>query len=83
MEIPQPPSNPEARARNHQLIGVGVLSFSLAGLLLVLAVDDPGNALRWLLLSGWIVLAVAGQIYAWRVYYRRYPPKPWPGSRQK
>lgn len=80
MEIPQPPSEPKARARNHQLMVAGLLSFSIAGLLLVLAIEDADNALRWILLIAWIVLAIAGQIYAWRRYYRDYPPKPWPGS---
>ncbi|WP_143738913.1 hypothetical protein [Microbacterium sp. Yaish 1] len=57
-----------------------ILSFSLAGLLLVLTIDDPDNAVRWLVLTGWIVLVVAGNVYAWRRYYREYRPEPWPGD---
>ncbi|RAZ30561.1 hypothetical protein DO944_13520 [Microbacterium sp. SMR1] len=80
MEIPQPPSDPKARARSHQLMVASLLSFSLAGLLVVFAIDDPDNPVRWLVLTGWIVFAVAGNVYAWRRYYREYPPEPWPGS---
>ncbi|GLJ79224.1 hypothetical protein [Microbacterium imperiale] len=80
MEIPQPPRDPKARARNHQLMIAGLLSSSVGGLFLVLAIDDPGNLMRWLVLAGWIALAVAGNIYAWRRYYHEYPPDPWPGS---
>jgi len=73
-------ADPKARARSHQLMAASLLSSSLAGLLLVLAMDDPGNPVRWAVLAGWIVFAVSGNIYAWRRYYREYPPEPWPGS---
>lgn len=81
MEIPQPPSDAKARARNQQLMVAGLLSFCLAGVLLVAAADEPGNAARWIALVAWVVVASAGNVYAWRRYYRAHPPEPWPGRK--
>lgn len=58
----------------------GFLSFSVAGFLLVHATDSPGDVSRWIFLAAWIALALTGNIYAWRKYYKEHPPEPWPGS---
>jgi hypothetical protein len=81
MEIPQPPTEPKARRRNHQIMLAGFLSFSVAGFLLVYATESPGDALRWIFLAAWIAVALAGNVYAWRKYYKEHPPEPWPGSK--
>lgn len=83
MEIPQPPTDPAARRRNHQLMVAGVLCYPVAGLLLLHALDEPGAPLRWVLLGLWVALAGAANVFAWKRYYKRYPPQPWPGSPQR
>lgn len=83
MEIPQPPTDPAARRRNHQILIAGVLCYPVAGLLLLHALDEPSDPARWILLGLWIAFASAANVAAWKRYYRRYPPEPWPGSSQK
>lgn len=64
--IPQPPEDPRALRRNRQITIAGYLSFILAGLLFAHALGDVGDPLRWVSLIAWVVIAITGQIIAWR-----------------